>query len=135
MNIIFTDIDGVLNPKWTKTWDRKCVRLYNEICDELDLVPVLSSTWRVKRTIQEMNQVFRNQGIYHEIGDFTPVLIDEDRGAEIDWWLRNNEWSNYCVIDDKVKGIVDYVGNVVEINTFKGIQECDLDKIREIFNK
>lgn len=41
---IFTDIDGVLNPKFSKKWDKKCINIYNRICVDFKLLPVITST-------------------------------------------------------------------------------------------
>lgn len=53
MNVIFTDIDGVLfnltSPKWNKT----AIYWYNRLCSEFNLKAVISSTWR--RITQNIN--------------------------------------------------------------------------------
>ena len=54
MNIIFTDIDGVLNPNWSNIWNKKCVAIYNKICKEFNLIPVITSTWRMNYTFEKL---------------------------------------------------------------------------------
>jgi predicted mannosyl-3-phosphoglycerate phosphatase (HAD superfamily) len=57
MRVIFTDIDGVLNPHWRKKW-RTAIILYNKICKEFDLRVVITSTWRTNHTIEQPQQIF-----------------------------------------------------------------------------
>src|SRR3972149_11589050 len=111
-NFIFTGIDGVLNPHWKKKWSKNSVGIYNRMCADFDLMPVISSTWRANHTIPQLQAIFVEQGITAKIYDYTPVL-NEDRGLDIDHWLRENNWSKYVVIDDAIRNITPYVLNVV----------------------
>ena len=40
MNIIFTDIDGVLNTVNRNDWNKTSIHLYNKLCKEFDLKAV-----------------------------------------------------------------------------------------------
>lgn len=105
MNIIFTDIDGVLNPGWTKQWNKKSVAEYNRIVEATDAKCVVTSTWRVSRqSVRELQELFIQQGVDVEVIGFTPVL-NEDRGLEIETWLHDNNECNYVIIDDNMTGI------------------------------
>jgi predicted mannosyl-3-phosphoglycerate phosphatase (HAD superfamily) len=79
MRVIFTDIDGVLNPHWRKKWSKTAIILYNKICKEFDLRVVITSTWRTNHTIEQLQQIFTEQGIEVPIYDYTPHLDQEDR--------------------------------------------------------
>ena len=97
---IFTDIDGVLNPDFTRKWNKSCIEIYNKICHDFDLLPVITSTWRIKYNIPQLQNIFIEQGITAKIYDYTPILYDS-RDVEIYEWLKENEYSKYVVIDDK----------------------------------
>ena len=43
---VFTDIDGVLNTINRNQWNKTSIDLYNKLCHEFNLKPVISSTWR-----------------------------------------------------------------------------------------
>jgi Swiss Army Knife RNA repair-like protein len=131
MNIIFTDIDGVLNPAWKKQWSKKSIAIYNRICKDFNLLPVVTSTWRVKHTKQQLQAIFIKQGITATIYDCTPVLNDS-RGIEIDQWLRENNYSKYVVIDDSCREIKPYVQNVIEVRGWIGLEEEHYDQIKKI---
>ena len=67
MIVIFTDIDGVLNPHWRKMWDKKAISSYNKLCKEFDLKPVITSTWRLNHTKEELQDVFTNHSVYFSV--------------------------------------------------------------------
>ena len=132
MNVIFTDIDGVLQINNPKKWNKKCCKLYSDICNELDLKAVITSTWRVQYKLRELQEIFYSQGIDVEIVGTTDVLGIE-RGEEIAMWLSDNMISNYVVIDDNVKDILPFVNNVVTIKkSYEGITEDNINEIRNI---
>lgn len=128
---IFTDIDGVLNPSWKKQWSRRAVGIYNRVCKDFELLPVISSTWRTNHTVVQLQKIFTEQGITAEIFDYTPVLNDY-RGIEIDEYLRENSFSKYVVIDDACRDIKPYVSNVVEVRGWIGLEEEHYEKIKQL---
>lgn len=133
MNVIFTDIDGVLQTNNPKKWNRKCCTLYANICKELNLKPVITSTWRVRYKIRELQQIFLEQGIEIELYSYTEVLGIE-RGEEIAIWLSKNDVDNYCVIDDNVRDISPFVNNVVAVKySYDGLTSDNVEQIRKIF--
>jgi hypothetical protein len=115
MRVIFTDIDGVLNPHWRKKWSKTAIILYNKICKEFDLRVVITSTWRTNHTIEQLQKIFTEQGIEVPIYDYTPHLDQEDRGLEIRQWLMANvDCIDWVIIDDKTSDIEPHVKNVVK---------------------
>ena len=120
-NVIFLDIDGVLNTS------KNSVRLHGAYkatngyiksrddfgalfdpiaCDNLIYLAdttksaiVISSTWR-KHGLQRMKDLFKFRGIALDIIDVTPIL-NKERGYEIEEWLLQNDWvEKYIIIDD-----------------------------------
>lgn len=133
MNVIFTDVDGVLQINNPKKWDKKCCKRYSDICNELDLKCVVISTWRVQYKIRELQEIFYEQGIDVEIIGYTDVL-GIDRGEEILIYLNNNDVDNYCVLDDNCRDIYPFVTNVVNVErSYIGITEENINQIRKIF--
>ncbi len=131
MNIIFTDIDGVLNPSFSRSWSKKAIDIYNRVCRDFNLIPVISSTWRTNHTIEQLQLIFNEQGINQKILDVTLNLSDH-RGIEIDQWLRENSWNKFVVIDDYTKHITPYVSNVVKIRGWIGLEEEHYDEIKKL---
>ncbi len=132
-NYIFTDIDGVLNTVARNDWSSISVQLYDELCEEFDLKPVITSTWRVKHTISELNRIFQYQGITTTIYDFTPVISSEGRGGEIENWLQNNQYDNYVILDDNVRDIESYgLKNIVKCRSWLGFTKEEYEICRNI---
>ncbi|MFK7783904.1 MAG: HAD domain-containing protein [Crocinitomicaceae bacterium] len=126
MKIIFLDIDGVLNSDtWEKTesyrngtypenmFDPVAVRLLNKIIERTNAKVVLTSTWRLKFSLFEMNQLFIKVGIDCDLIDFTPDLKKNNdytlRGNEILKWCKDNSdvigtkylnYTDFIILDD-----------------------------------
>lgn len=132
MRIIFTDIDGVLNPHWSTKWAKKSIKLYNDICKEYDLKPVITSTWRIAHTKEQLQEIFKSQGIEIDIYDYTPILGGA-RGLDIQEWLNNNECDEYVVIDDKTSDIEPYIKkNVIKCRSWVGFSIGEYNDIKKI---
>jgi hypothetical protein len=135
MNIIFTDIDGVLNPHWKKKWCKKSIHYYNMMCKEFDLKPVITSTWRINHSISELQAIFDEQGIEVKIFDYTPFIDQADRGLEIKYWLNENICENFVILDDRIHDITPHIGNVVKCRSWVGISEDEYLEVCNIFSK
>jgi len=116
MRIIFTDIYGVLNPHLKIKLSKIAIDQYNKVCKDFDLTPVVTSTWRLNHTIEELQEIFTKQGITTPIYDFTPHIDQADRGIEIKEWLRNNSVANFVIIDDKTSDIERHINIVVQVS-------------------
>ena len=134
MRAIFTDIDGVLNQHWKTKWSKSAILIYNQICQEYDLKPVITSTWRINHTKEQLQKIFDDQGIEVEIYDYTPHLDQKDRGLEIKEWLNNNKVDNYIVIDDIVHNITPHVDNVIKVRNWVGLTTEEYIEMKKILD-
>ena len=134
MRVIFTDVDGVLNPHWKTKWSKSSIQIYNQICQEYDLKPVITSTWRINHTKEQLQKIFYEQGIEVEIYDYTPHLDQKDRGLEIKEWLNKNKVDNYVVIDDIVHNITPYVDNVIKVRNWVGLTTEEYIEMKKILD-
>jgi hypothetical protein len=120
--VIFLDIDGVLNnaTKGTRRTikgmkgyhlnDPRCVALLNNLTDVTQAKIVISSTWRLGETLENMQKICKCMGITAEVIGMTPSLRFPGavRGNEILAWIKSNEhiygnyhnFQNYVIIDD-----------------------------------
>lgn len=114
MTVIFLDIDGCLrthksDTEWSliinepipfKVFDRKfsnkAVSNINYIYSITNCKLVISSTWRCNYTLEELRNIFRNNGIYAPIIDKT--IIGLNRGEEIEQWLDTHEVKNMLLL-------------------------------------
>jgi hypothetical protein len=135
MNYIFTDIDGVLNTINRTKWNQYSIELYNKVCLEFDLKPVISSTWRTNHSINQLQTIFIQNGLEVEIYDYTPFL-NEPRGLEIESWLHKNLnpiEDKWVVLDDSVRDITPYLNNVVKCRGWLGFTEDEYELVRKFF--
>jgi hypothetical protein len=132
-NYIFTDIDGVLNTISKNDWNPLSVQLYDELCEEFNLKPVITSTWRVKHSISELSRIFQYQGVQTDIYDFTPIITTEGRGGEIENWLSDNQYDNYIILDDNIRDIESYgLKNIVKCRSWLGFTKEEYEICRNI---
>ena len=133
MNIIFTDIDGVFNTFSKSDWNAQSVDLYDGLCQEFNLKPVITSTWRVKHSISELGKIFQHYGIFTKIYDYTPIITSEGRGGEIENWLKDNQTDNYIILDDNIRDIESYgLQNIVKCRSWIGFTVEEYEICRNI---
>ena len=168
MLILFVDIDGVLNSeKWyTERFDKDlqsyplcefdplCVEQLNILIQKTNAKLVISSTWRLGRTIDELKNLFEKVGIKGEIIGVTPHLTFNDgygvsRGNEIKRWIDLNvvrEWNrlfgedrdinmeSYVIIDDDADMLLEQKDNFVKTYWADGLNAIHVGKAIKILN-
>lgn len=128
MVTIFLDIDGVLATdkefmrnsekfKETKEWARKldvpypfnpqCVEIFNEILSTTECQIILSSDWRISWTLEELDIIFKENGVkqspvgiteknlYCNIGNY-----NKKRASEIEFYIQENRIKDWIILDD-----------------------------------
>lgn len=128
MKIIFLDIDGVLathleysrpRHKFQDKYDvartlrvpypfnAKCVEIFNEILEKTGAEIVLSSDWRMHWDLEELDQIFKLNGVIKSPIDVTHQYkrkmsssLEDDRGHQILTWIEKNNPDIWVAIDD-----------------------------------
>lgn len=107
MNIIFLDIDGVLNlycesrDEYGCTFHQQFVNNLKTIIDQTNAKIVISSTWR-HSGFEIMQEMWKYRNLPGEVISITPYLQNKKRGEEIKKWLDSNTIENYVIIDDDI---------------------------------
>lgn len=119
-NIIFLDIDGVMNTehhlRWQKrqtgtmknrNWSPVACQHIMLLCEQFDARIVISSTWRIDHDPKELRGILEKNDINPDLMiGATPILVHEAeagafcRGDEIKRWLEENPHRNYVILDD-----------------------------------
>ena len=145
MNVLFLDVDGVLNShefalsgKWgsraNEQIDQKLMDRLIRIIDTLpDLEFVLSSTWRILPE-NEGEYALRQHGFKKSFVGHTPRLRDFDasRGDEIQAWLDEHpEVEKFVILDDDsdMKHLMDHL-----VQTVNGVGLQD-EQVEEIIKR
>ena len=132
MNVIFLDIDGVLNSDeyFDKTKnlniegikrdiDVEKIELLKKAIDETGANVVLSSSWRYTKKAQDLKALLAHYEIYTDVTPF----IQNNRGVEIKQWLSNNEnVEDFIIVDDEIFSSYDeeLLGKLVKISNENG---------------
>ena len=115
-NIIFLDVDGVLNCSATKDRvgryvgiDSKKVKLLKEIAEVMEADIVLSSSWKTDwyKDRKEDQDIFANT-LDKKLGEYGLVIVDRtyDSGFArgqgiIDWMNIHGPVNSYIILDDE----------------------------------
>lgn len=111
-HVIFLDIDGVLNCLGSVLalgdpnhhLDPVSVGLLSRICKETDALVVVSSSWRIGRTVKQLQHELQNLGAYKLAERFVGKTGDGHnghRGRQIRQWIEDNvHTGRYVIVDD-----------------------------------
>lgn len=95
-------------------FDRKAIKVLNQILEETDAEIVVSSDWRFHATLEELGNYYLQQGIVKRPMDFTgntlprdakfwdsKTDLEETRSYEIlDWLKQHPEVQHWVAVDD-----------------------------------
>jgi len=135
--ILFLDIDGVLNnaaslSEGIHIIPEKCLMI-RDICWRTGAKVVVSSTWRIGRSLDELQQIFRLVGMGGLIVDRTPFHNEGPRGEEIDHWLKDNtRTKQYAIVDDDADMLEHQMQYFVKTEGIVGITTFERDKLIDI---
>lgn len=133
LRIVFLDFDGVLNstrfykhrPSHEFKLDRVAVRRLNRLLDASGAKVVVSSTWRMGRSIVELQRVLDSYGFTGEVIGRTKVLSTY-RGYEIRQWMVDTRLAidieSFVILDDD-SDMVDLLDRLVQTTHMHGL--CD----------
>ncbi|HDR7922188.1 TPA: hypothetical protein QCY49_000124 [Bacillus paranthracis] len=112
MNLIFLDIDGVMNHSnyfvrskqhMLQAFCPKALANLKEILEKCDAKIVVSSTWRKLGSVKTLKKaIFSHYGLQKYIIGRTPELRGEPRGAEIQAFMNGfkRPIDRFIIIDD-----------------------------------
>lgn len=148
MNIIFLDIDGVLNNQQDDTEYQKCAtgrHLYspsrvsklNQLIQEVSAKVVVTSVWRLGETIESMQAILADIGVVCEVIGITESHNNGFvfRGNEIYKWIKDNtkllgvdryyKFKSYVILDDDSDMLYWQKDNFVHVDGEIGLTNRD----------
>lgn len=171
MNIIFLDIDGVLNCElfykgvhhsivkkqlkkeakkidWSQYYKSQLcperMSWLNDLCKEIEAKIVISSTWRLGKTVEELQQILNESGATFEVIDKT-THTGYERGTEISIWLKDNsekfcgikyyDFRDYVIIDDDSDMLLNQKEHFFQTDNYSGLTPTICYKIKRFFTK
>lgn len=164
MKIIFLDIDGVFNSSEYDRSERylletagmsdaqimliahhthldpEAIKVFNELVEKSGAEVVLSSTWRARYSVDEMNEMLKERGATFKISAATPVLFGKlsgriPRGKEIAHYLKmlEKQPESFVILDDH-NDMLHLKPNLVQTNVKYGITKQDVEEALKILN-
>lgn len=160
MKVIFLDIDGVLNCRYTKEEiysftfvAPKKIELLKQLMEHTGAEVVLSSSWRhgwadLDAGIKDSMDVKLFTALKDELEkynihfiDYTPITngVRGMRGEEVDMWLKSwkgEEIESFVILDD-LNGVFlrPYASRLVQTSMSKGLQDYHIEKATVLLNK
>ncbi len=153
IKVIFLDIDGVLNgddapPLFGEGWplshlETCLIEKINRIVETLDQISeiktkiVISSSWRVRFSLEEITNMLKTKGLRAEIIDVTPRILPTrmseyiQRGQEIKSWLQNikeYQVDKFIILDDE-SDMMDLKKYLIKTDYTTGITDDDVNKV------
>jgi hypothetical protein len=158
--IIFLDFDGVLNSQlwYVRTkgnrgeddLDVNAIEFLNSLIKSTDAKIVVSSTWRLTKTIEELQSILYRNGFEGEvIGKTKDLRRGEDsdcilRGNEILCWMKDNptvlgqpyyDYKNYVIFDDDTDMLYWQKDNFIKTDPYVGLTPTNVYKAKKILNQ
>ncbi len=130
MDIIFLDVDGVLNDDYSQRFDPHRIEIINRLTEETNFKVVITSTIRKHKVLLGKLKMLVNN-IVGKTKNFSKNITHFQtlRVAEIIEYISSNNINKYLVIDDVYLLIENFylVGD-------KGLQEKDFEIILKLLN-
>ena len=151
--IVFADIDGVLNSRQSITnahykgeYSRYNtypapyhVKQLNKIIELTNAKVVISSTWRIGKSISELRHILLLADFKGNLVDTTPILDKSDpdiiRGMEIRAWLDLHPDIRKFVILDEDSDMGNLTPHLVQTTFEWGLTEEHIDKAVKILTE
>ena len=115
----------------------------NELCSEMDLSVVISSTWRIGKSTEELQRILSLAGATFDVIDKTCVNRDGFRGNEIHSWIKENSnklfghpyhiFRRYVILDDDSDMLYWQRENLFLCDSYSGLTPNACYKIKNFF--
>jgi hypothetical protein len=143
MKVIFLDFDGVLNNMGTvfkkikfegfTGIDPTNVEHFNALMDQTDAKIVVSSTWRMGRSQERLQEILVENGVKGEVVGRTKCLWSGVRGMEILQWMEHGPVDGFAIIDDS-EDMAHLATHLVRTSWACGFQQLHISKVLETLN-
>jgi hypothetical protein len=147
MSIIFLDIDGVLNNTNHTLYmsstvgrshglplDPVSIWTLNEILMLTGSNIVISSSWRIIKSLDSLRVTFRKNGINGNLVGVTPHVAGMQRGQEIEQYVHVHEVKNFVIIDDS-SDMEPYMDKLVQTDTRYGLRPLHIEAVTSLLEK
>ena len=151
---IFLDIDGVMNSfddynidgkefkenihNLTFLLSKRQISLLNNIVEKYHPKIILSSYWRNRYSLKDIQNKFEKAGFKGKINGITPSFggEHEDRWQQIEHYIQDNDVSEYIILDDSPLDRKNTkIPNWIRTDSYHGLDLKHLKEIDKIWEK
>ncbi len=93
---ITSDTSAPVNVRFDD-FDKKAIKILNEVLEETGAEIVVSSDWRLHATLEELGEYYESQGIIKKPIAFTKRYIGCDKPDEFEWVRRTMYEQQRCI--------------------------------------
>jgi hypothetical protein len=126
--------------------DQGSVEILNDLITQTGAKVVISSTWRILYTQEEIQGFLNHFGFIGEVVGMTPRYTNNHsvRGNEILGWIKENksliskdyyDFNEYVIFDDDTDFLLWQKDNFIHIDRYCGITPTNIFKAEKILNK
>lgn len=145
MNVIFLDIDGVINDAYNIRYnrrngeyqplDKRMVHMLRLITEIPETKIVISSTWRKLYTGKEFVEIFQDAGWENPQRYLLGTTPSGSgwRGHEIEHWLSTNPVDRFVILDDDVDVLETHADSFMWIDPDIGFTMAHVRSIMDYF--
>lgn len=116
------------------------IEMFNNLCDEVNAVVVISSSWRIGKSVEELQEIMNYCGGTFKIIDKTD-RNGYERGTEISKWIRENikpethgcsyyDFERYVIIDDDGDMLLNQAKHFFQTDNYSGLTPTTCYKIK-----
>ena len=161
-NRVFLDMDGVVNtvilhkhkhpfrkyirlkdgnyvdlclPGQKRVSNKQAVLWLNKICNEGDADIVITSSWRIGHSLDDIKKALYRSGLDRKIKIIGATKVLGRRDAEILQWISSHYCDRYVVLDDDDFDLADVKQNLVRADTNVGLTYNEYKKAVEILTE
>jgi len=137
MKVIFLDFDGVLNrfddPRNLKELSSGCVKLLNQVIEQTHAYIVITSVWRILRTVGELRAKLVEAGFkYPQRVIGKSPRTGGRRGTEIYEWLKiraqsRDDVESFIILDDD-SDMEPFMDRLVQTDSDTGLTDLEVKK-------
>lgn len=110
---LFLDIDGVFIPfenhdsvdhsyfDKIEKWSKDAIDNLNSLCKQFTPKVVIISSFRLSKTLEQIKKTLKKAGFIGDVISELPNRKDEKRFQEVSDYVKDNNISNYIIIDDQ----------------------------------
>jgi hypothetical protein len=124
----------------------KRIEIVNNICKDNNLKVVISSTWRIGKTLEWLQEILNSRGATFKIIGKTGYSNSRIRGVEIYEWLKENinlenygcysyNFNNFVILDDDSDILLNQKDNFFQVDNYTGITPTHEYKIKRFLDK